>query len=430
MADWRTAFAAAAVLSAACSAPAPPPETPPIEPDPWECWPVAGLVGLPLAAGTAGEPVDVRVELPLRCVESGARANAGVLGPSGDSLEVTVVEVNDLHLARPGEGRHVSALVRFTPTKPGWHHVAVRFQPALGLAETDVLVAADRRQDQPVVQVGTATELASCTHVELTEDGQLLCLAPRLAVFAPDGGVVQTLAPSGIGARWGRTLWFEDQDADAGYLRRCVESAGAFTCSAGEASRARDDWMILPSDDDAVVLGPRGPTAHRVSTGAGALTWSSFTLQSDELPISSAARDGAVIWWVAGPWVCDLSLASEARSPCTSFGSSYLIGLGAGSGGLWTANVLFADKRVIELQRPGPAGALVLHVPGAASFRPPARMTWNSGAWFTVGDARYAARQRGSETTLERMPNGGTVSSVTSSAFTIVDGSTVRVYAR
>lgn len=173
-----------------------------------------------------------------------------------------------------------AADVHFTPVAPGNHHLTVRFEPNLGIQQSDLLVAADRRADQ-----GAAVQLpsgVSCDAVTLMPSTAVLCLrAARSELSVYRGGASAQLIPSvSAYAVAGDVVWtggvtltrWEDRGAGAlaksgslagvpGALLRVLPGGDVLEISPGHVYRSGFDGGALVQPYAAVETSFDGPVA-------------------------------------------------------------------------------------------------------------------------------------------------------------------------
>ena len=116
-----------------------------------------------------------------------------------DSLSVEVSDPdnqpveNQAALGAPGS----SSVIRFTPSKPGRHHVFVAFEPVGGIQQFALHAAMDRSRD-----ARTQRLQQGCTTLELTQKGALVCNMDVLR----DGAYVQRFTNSTLAVA-GDVVW-------------------------------------------------------------------------------------------------------------------------------------------------------------------------------------------------------------------------------
>src|SRR5262249_51631164 len=112
--------------------------------------------------------------------------------------------------------------------------------------------------------------LASCHQVDVTPNGQLLCLEPSVATFSPAGLKTQSFGAI-LGAREGGVLWALGAGSA---LARWVEplDGGAFerTPPLGLTLTMKPSWL-LPSANDVLAVASSGQMARVTALDAGLL---------------------------------------------------------------------------------------------------------------------------------------------------------------
>lgn len=158
------------------------------------------------------------------------------------------VEVNDPDnqpvehqsaLGRPATG---SSSIRFTPSKPGRHHVFAAFDPVGGIQQFDLYAAMDRSRDAQTLRLQQG-----CTTLELTQKGALVCDMDVLR----DGAYVQRFANSTLAVA-GDVVWV----VNTSRIQRYVDTGTALTLTANlEFAQALPE-AVHPGENELAMLSP------------------------------------------------------------------------------------------------------------------------------------------------------------------------------
>ena len=292
------------------------------------------------------------------------RATASVLDPRSNSLDAAVTL----------EGRTVT--VSFDPVGPGAHHVTVRFQPNLGLAQTDVTVVLDRSREDG----GIIPDFANAYRIELTDAGLLVADSDVYRVL-PDGSVRHVtrlvgddllIAPHALWTRTGQQLTRHVPVAlDDGGLELPATPAEAVTFASDETPFAGDLDVALGSPDGSVVqvsMTLDGGWSRRVvdvpialDTVTGRPTW--LHRLGDELIASTG---------------CGLDLSTGRETSCTDLGlTSSASRIDGDTAGVWTGAAFSFGGVPSFLFFRGPdqaSGSLTLMSPADLTVSPAPRL--------------------------------------------------------
>ena len=374
------------------------------------CAPVMGTPPATTVFATAGAPVTVPVVLPITC---GTRTSTGtvvsVLDPTISTVEATAGE------PRSVAGSGFEVVVTFTPTQPGAHHLAVRFEPNFGVAQLDVLVAAEMRD------AGSVTVDQPCARGDFSPGGLALCTNDSTVAVLQNGAQVQTLTGS-ITARYGGTLWVSDGTR----VQRWVEDAGAFELTGtATASRHRS---IIPSTDDALLLPASGTSLQRWADGGIAPVAGPAPPSNDAMWRRGA--DVALIRNDTRGWCVAQVPGYDGGQRCTVQTSRTVVGLEPE--GIWVQNETAAGPEAMvfdHLSQSGftlPPGWSVVAPAGGNPLR------WDTGVMLDGGSADaggpYVLRKVAGSVILENY--GPRVRFITSTAVTVPEGSSTRLIKR
>jgi hypothetical protein len=413
----RSIAAIAAVLALAGCPPPPPPMG--------ACGPPGNFTPADLVFGRVGQPLSVDLVVDQSCDDTVMM-----------TVKVTVVDPNNLPVD-VGEATRsvmpnssgVRTTVQFTPTVAGPYHFVGKFEPNLGVAQTDVLVAADRSMEAPAFAVATSTTLGACTHLDVTPASRLLCLEPAVQLFEPDAGLVQTL-PSQLAGYIDGTLWVLDP---GGEVSRWVEDGGAGFVRTPDTSVLLNNptgHRLLPTVDDVVLFDTGTFEVTRISASdAGLATTGDGVIASFGGQLNLAWHGGNDVVGLGTSNVCTFSFVADAGMPSCTFRNNVKMA-GVDHQGVWDfdttfGNVLtgFTSTRTSALD--APLGATLLGYTQSFLFE--------SSPVLLLPDptARpYAVSVDDHGFSLQAFGDGVTVKSVTSTAVTIQESSQLKVYRR
>jgi hypothetical protein len=240
--------------------------------------------------GLAGTTTTLEMLLPVEC---GNRMPSGVtvsvLGPSDENVPV---DAGTLQVSTSG----FTTDVTFTPTTPGGYHIAARFEPNLGLAQYDLIAAADRRDAGFALFTIDAVQLTPCSHVEISPAGRLVCIKPNGAdIFDPGSSMPVHLG--GVATEYADgVIWTESSTVNAETLIRYVET------DAGFVARESGPWgsmfpatTLFPTANDVVVVvgnearfvalaADGGFNSVSLDTSKGTPEWRDDTVAANLLP--------------------------------------------------------------------------------------------------------------------------------------------------
>jgi hypothetical protein len=200
--------------------------------------------------GIAGTPTTLEMLLPVEC---GNRMPTGVtvsvLGPSDENVPV------DAGTPQSGTAGFTTD-VTFTPTTPGGYHIAARFEPNLGLAQYDLVAAADRRDAGFAVLTTDSSNVDGCDHVEVSPSGRLVCIDNTAGSKVYDRDQVTISNFDGIAEYADGVLW----QSNNGSLTRFVDSDAGFVAHESGSIGSGGVVRLLPTASDVVVIQGNGAT--------------------------------------------------------------------------------------------------------------------------------------------------------------------------
>jgi len=255
-----------------------------VQPQP-RCTQGSGFMGQPAGEGFGhvGQTLDLELRLAVVCpATTEVRATVSVLGP--DNLPLPIVGEDATRVipesARTGEG--VSTRVKVLATAPGPYHFTARFEPNLGTAQRDVIVAESFLDAGPSYVLPATSPLASCSQIDVTPLGKLLCLS-SLSVYEPDGGgLIQTFADGQRAAHVNGTVWVAGPSRVTRYVEQPAWFAdgGAWLNSNNStAPVAADETGAFVANDFNNLFGVFVTDAgfvtgqHPLGNGAGGALW-------------------------------------------------------------------------------------------------------------------------------------------------------------
>lgn len=204
-----------------------------------------------------GDIITLTMFIAMVCPsEVSPTATVSVQDPNNDT--VALLEGESMRAVERRDAFGMTTVVKVRADLPGPYHFTARFEPNLGIAQRDVLVAENHRDAGPEVVVPAGSMLSSCPHIDVTEDGRLLCLAQSVRVFDRAGLVQQTLTTSGVAARAGRVLWVRNStqlerwlETDAGFER---DSDGGLVVPNGAVLAAEEESVLAAGSFEVMMV--------------------------------------------------------------------------------------------------------------------------------------------------------------------------------
>jgi hypothetical protein len=372
-------------------------------------------MGTGFAPGTTaftltGSPVTVPITLAVDCgAHKASGVTVSVVGPADEHVD----SGND---APVQSTNGFTTNVTFTAATPGGYHISARFEPNLGLAQFDLVAAADRR-DAGAAFVIDSSALTPCTHVEVTPAGRLVCIGDGTAQVFDGSGSTQR--ETGVRAEYADgVLWLVKN----GTLIRRVETDAGFV-DAASLSMAPPD-QLLPTANDVLVVS--ASAASLVTASDGGLDARALTM----LPISPVQwRDSNVFGSLVGNSLCLQPLdGGSIPPPCLKLGAFTpgLAPMGVDTQGIWATEMTLAGSNFVY--RINPDGSSALKLPPVWLPR------MRSAAWETaalVGDDGGTTLVVNGDTGLEAYARAGEIITHACTHFVVVsNGTTSRVVAR
>ncbi len=237
--------------------------------------PDAGKLALPLPS--VGDVVTVTLSVRPACKpDQPVNVQVEVLDP--DNLPVT-------HTNTPPSAARPETAINFVAAKAGPYHLIARFEPELGQAQADLLIAELRNEPAAI----TATIPSSCSTVEPIGSDHLICFdTTTVRLVGPSGGVLQTLPAVGL-SRAGDVAWLRTDVGvfryvfDGGVLEQSPARNLAAFSKSGESS-------LAVTADNAFVVELAKAISADVSADAGAQS----TFKSVTGPVVAVRSDGGV----------------------------------------------------------------------------------------------------------------------------------------
>ena len=176
-----------------------------------------------------------------------------------ESITASVLDPTSRTVESTGSVNAYISTVSFTPTRPGRHHIVVRFNPNRGLAQTDVTVARDRSAE-PGVEVPLVTLMPP---VELTDAGMLT--AGSVLYRLVNGRLDHVRAfDSRVYAR-GPYFWARDTLQVSRYVVEPSADGGVALVANPSVPLGQASNAIAPAESDAVLLS--GPQQQNAAHG-------------------------------------------------------------------------------------------------------------------------------------------------------------------
>jgi hypothetical protein len=369
----------------------------------------------------AGEPVTIPMFLPVNC---GARVP--------DSVTVSILGPDDKNVPFQDGGTATvdmsgfTAPVTFVPATPGAYHLAARFEPNLGLAQYDLLAAADHRHDAPAFTL-PAVALMGCNHVEVTSTGWLVCIKDMEAdVFGP-GATTVTTSLSGTGDIAGDALWLvaSSPGSPAMLTRYVATDAGFVATQTGPAGMVAAAPIVMATANDVVIAGGFNEASLFTVADGG------FALQ--QLVVTALGtpswRNNAVYGGLSFTSFCVQPLDGGAfASPCIMGGfSTGVSAIGVDSSGIWATEELTTTGTFVY--HVDPDSSLSLKMPNGWTPRM-LNALWEHGA-ILDGTAADGPRVLNPAIGIEIYTTGNQTLGPVCTRFAVVnDGATAHVIAR
>jgi hypothetical protein len=204
----------------------------------------------------AGDELSITLLLPIFCESTvDVKATVSVVDPSNDALPLSFGEAE----RQVPEGDRdpnvgMKTVVKVLSTTAGSYHFVARFEPNLGLFQTDVLVAENHTNATPDFAVSGSGGLTGCDHIDVSPLGRPLCLSDRqVRSYELDGGPLQTLTLAGQGARFGSVVWTLE---GGNRVQRWEETDAGFVWAVdGGLAVPPQSSLLAPAVDDLILVG-------------------------------------------------------------------------------------------------------------------------------------------------------------------------------
>lgn len=271
--------------------------------------------------GFVGQPMNVplQLSLPVTCRAEEpmvSRVDVSVLDPGNMRVAATVS-------APQVAGGEASATITFTPATAGPYHLSARFEPGLGTAQTDVLVATDKSAE-PANMI--TIPALNCLQIDLAGD-TLLCLNLENGVTSlrtVHGGLEIDRRSANAFALSGDRVWSHSDDDQSVHLYQLAPT-GMMAQLASFAVNLNGTPMLFAHGDQAVVFDMNSFFEASYSADAG------FTLTNDVAvaPSNDAVPQG-------GQWLPEagFTAATGDSQVCTYAADAGNFTPGACSGGV------------------------------------------------------------------------------------------------
>ena len=339
--------------------------------------------------GVAGEELAVTLRIALQC-PSGITPRATVTVRDPNNVDAPLLEGEATRDAQQLSGEGMQTVVKIRATLPGPYHFTARFEPNLGLAQKDILVAENHRDAGPELVLPAGHPLSSCPQIDVTAGGRPLCLQAGIRVFERDGGALQTLGSSNaLAARVGDVLWVVEQTS----LSRWSETAGGFIGAPDGGFFPRTQRPRIAADSSGVFLSQSGQLDF-VDWDAGFVELQQGFLAVASEPVAVWKRGEEYLLLGQGTFEGDSTLCSGrfldgGRCDSTGMFGRRQVPLAVERAGLWTwfeDFTSFAAPKVIALRTGGTLRELTL--PPNWSPRDGGFTHWDTGAWMRDENGR------------------------------------------
>jgi hypothetical protein len=326
----------------------------------------------------------------------------------------------------------VRTTVTVTPTLAGPYHFVGRFEPNLGVAQADILVARDRGTETPDVTIDQSSALGGCHHLDLTPSSRVLCLSPTVELFETDGGGVQTLGPQQAGYIDG-VLWM--LDTTTGDVTRWVEAGDAGFARTPDTSFSfplSTSVQLLPTADDVVLFDSNNVISRITATDAGLAAGGGGVLTGFSGEFDLAWHGGTDVVGLGMQNVCTFSFVVDAGFNNCTFQNGISVA-GLDSSGVWGFDTTFGSV----LTAFNSTRTSSLDVPSGATPVPYSSPGFGLGTLFESGPVmalpdltREIVSLNDHGFALDTIAKSASVVSVTSTAITVSDGLQLKVYRR
>lgn len=381
--------------------------------------PNAGADGVSGGFGTQHEALRVTMALLRQCPDRiEVRATVSAVDPNNQPVDLVGEDATRVVTARDSNG--MSTVIEVLPKLAGPYHFTARFEPNLGVVQADVLVAEDDRDAGPELTLADAGALAGCRHVDLTEQGRVLCLTGAVRVLERDGTLLQTVSASAQAARVGETLWVVASDGlltrwhetDAGYAR---EDAGLSLALPNPLIAADEEGLLVAAESEVLHTSRADAGLERVGHPDNAFdhlttVWRSgrqFAMVSEVIGAGGAAPHELTL--ITGALDGPPAAFAQFGSTLDGSGNAPAVGtLGSEPPGVWLVTQdlgTFPVRTLLTLN--GRKGQRTMLLPFAwrGSF-PGARVQWDTGASLVNdADERLYLLDRDGQFVLQRFPS-------------------------
>jgi hypothetical protein len=333
----------------------------------------------------AGDDLAVTLQLPMVCPQDvEVRATVTVQDPN--NLPLALSEGDATRVVTERDELGMKTTIKVHGALPGAYHFTAHFEPNLGQVQSDLLLAENLRDAGAELVVANGDALTSCSHLDVTPSGRLLCLSGAVRVFERDGTLLQTLTPSGLSARVGALLWVL---ADGGMLTRWLETDAGFAAQDPAGLQLQIANPILAADEADLFLAGQFGQLRSVRADAGLMDLQHIdTTTNQPIAIWKSGADYVVVGAQGLPSntlveVCTGTL--DIGSTCQRFfgvvdGPSPFGTIGTEAAGIWSVNrsQVIPAPRLLTLTKAHSTRELAL--PGSWTSADAGFVAWDTGA--------------------------------------------------
>jgi hypothetical protein len=371
---------------------------------------------------TAGRPLTVELAVPESC-PAGVTVTARFTLADPDNVAITLdpatVSVNT------ADENGLRAHFTFTPQLAGPYHATAQFEPNLGVAQHDFIVATDHTAETPAFTVSSSGTLGGCPRLEVTAQGGLLCLQAMPTLFGADSGVLQTFGAVQASYADG-VLWLSDSTRVSRWIEGALADGGPGFVEkpAGLTTPALANSLLMAVGDTAVAVNSNSVVRIGIVDGGLAVTGTGqFGLFPD---VAWTDGDQVLVGNVGGTpcgWSFDAGVMRCLSQPLLQL-------VAADRAGLWSPEPgLVEGAQVQVLTAFSATGSASLRLPDDVALDLQAAVPWETAPSLVSGDVRYVVGLK-QGFTLDAYDGSATRHSITATAVTLESAGALHIYRR